>query len=751
VSISVEPKLRSVGSEEEPIAVPTLVAVKLYPPPVREQAIPRDRLLERLSEGSGRRLTLVACPAGYGKSSLLAQWRETQAAHKPVAWLTLHERDDDPVRLWSYAIEALRRVCPSMSQSAAVTSTDPDHLSEVVLPDLANELAQLGEVALILDDFHRLSHGPASESVAWFIQNLPRSFQLVIATRTEPSLRLPVLRVRDDLVELRADDLRFSLEEADAFLNGRLGLGLAADDVATLVSRTDGWPAGLYLAALSLHHASDKHAYVKGFGASSRHVLDFLVTEVLEREDPAVQTFMRRSAVLERLTGPLCAAVTGEANSTHMLADLSATNLFLTPLDEEGDWYRFHTLFRELMNIELARREPALVPTLHARACAWHRDQGNLEEAVDHALEAGAFAEAAALIETSWIWFYSHYRQATVLAWLRRFPDELVKDNPVLLLVKAWMLALARRWGESAQILQEVEQREEDHQGPLPGGLTSVEAGVALLRAASPSGDVGSLTAQSLRTVTLEGPGSPWRPVACWAVGRGLYFSGEPEEAEDWFEEAIDLAAETGHAIMQASSLSYCSKIAGDAGRLDEQELFAKQATDVLSAEGIEEEAGTIYSAQGAALGALGNFDEGILCFDRALTLARRRGEPLDLADILLRQAMLLRGLGDGERAAASIAEARSVIDSCRDPGNLGERLAALEPQVEAQAEDSEVSHSERRVLRLMNTQLTFREIGNELYLSRNTVHSHTSSIYRKLGVSSRADAVRRARERGLI
>ena len=506
-----------------------------------------------------------------------------------------------------------------------------------------------------------------------------------------------------------------------------------------------------YLAALSLGQVSDKHAHVAGFGASNRHVVDFLVTEVLEGKDPAMQALMPRSSILERISGPLCTVVTGETDATEMLATLAATNLFLTPLDDEGGAYRFHTLFRQLLPWRLERREPALTPLLHRRAYEWHREHGNLEEAIEHALEAEAFPEAADLIETSWICFYSHYRQATVLAWLRRFPAELVADSAELLLVKAWMLALARRWAESAQVLAEAEQRAGDHQGPLPSGLSSVEAGVALLRAASPSGNVGLLSAQSLRTVALEGPASLWRPVACWAVGRGLYFSGEPEEAEGWFEQAHALAAETGHTIMEASALSYRSKIAGDAGRLDEQELFARQATDVLSAEGIDEEAGVIYSANGAALGARRRYDEALASFERALLLARRRGEPLDLADILLRQATLLRATGDHERAAASIAEARSVIDSCRDAGVLNERLTDFAPRPGGRPHDAEVSHSERRVLRLMTTRLTWREIGDELYLSRNTVHSHTRSIYHKLGVSSRADAVGRARERGLI
>jgi len=729
----------------------TLITNKLYPPPVRDQAIPRVNLLERLNSGSDFKLTLVACPAGYGKSSLLAAWYAAASARQPVAWVSVHERDDDPSRLWSYAIEALQRVCPTISPLVSAYAASTENLSEVVLPRLVNELRGQGRIALVLDDFHRLSSAQTSDSVAWFIEHAPRSFQLVIATRTEPALRLPALRACGDLLELRADDLRFSLEEADAFLNGRLGLDLTADDVATLVSRTEGWPAGLYLAALSLGRVSNKHEYVAGFGASSRHVIDFLVTEVLERQDRTTQTIMRRSSILERISSPLLSEVTGQAVSTEMLATLAATNLFLTPLDDEGDWYRFHTLFRELLRVELERREASLVPTLHRRAFEWHLEQGNIEEAVDHALEAEAFPEAADLIESSWIRFYSHYRQATVLAWLRRFPAEFVSSNASLLLVKAWMLGLARRWEESAQALADAEQMAPQGERPLPGGLSSVEAGVALLRAASPTGDVGVLTAHALRAVALEGPASQWRAVACWAVGRGLYFSGESQEAEGWFEEATTLASETGHTIMQGSSLAYRALIAGDAGRLDEQQMFAEEALDVFRMEGIEEEAGTIHEAIGEALGAQGMLEDAAARLEEGLFLARRRQHPLDLIDMLLRQATLLRKLGDKARAAASIAEATSELESCRDPGILTERLQALESSGQGGPRDSEVTHSELRVLRLMTSELTWREIGDELYLSRNTVHSHTQSIYRKLGVSSRAEAVRRAQGCGLI
>ncbi len=240
-----------------------LVSTKLHPPPVREETIPRERLLERLRSGSDRRLTLVACPAGFGKTTLLAAWREAEAARKPVAWLTLDEGDNDPVVLWTHAIEALRRASPAVARSVSADTVVAAQVVDVVLPRLVNELDGQGEITLILDDFHRLSGVPARASVRWFIDHAPPGFQLVLASRAEPALPVAALRAHGELLELRAGDLRFTYEEADAFLNGRLGLGLAREDVEGLVEKAEGWPAGLYLAALSLQHAADRHTLAR--------------------------------------------------------------------------------------------------------------------------------------------------------------------------------------------------------------------------------------------------------------------------------------------------------------------------------------------------------------------------------------------------------------------------------------------------------------------------------------------------------
>jgi len=371
-----------------------------------------------------------------------------------------------------------------------------------------NELDGQGEIALILDDFHRLSDGAARQSVAWFIDHAPPAFQLVISTRAEPVLPLAALRAHGELVELRADDLRFTPEEADEFLNGRLALGLVPEEVDGLLKRTEGWPAGLYLTALSLSRTADRGDFVNRFAASAgRHVIDFLETEVLAAHDPPMQALMLRSSILQRLSGPLCDAVLEQQHSAAMLNTLSRSNLFLVPLDGEGGWYRFHHLFAHLLRVELERREPGLAPALHRRAYTWHRDHGTTEEAIHHAVEAGAYAEAAGLIEASWASYASACRYDTVLAWLGRLPDEIMSGGARLLLVKAWVLSFAARREEAARAIAAVEQLVEPGAGPLPDGFSSVEASLTMLRGSFPWGDVGAQLENGRRRPSLRDPG----------------------------------------------------------------------------------------------------------------------------------------------------------------------------------------------------------------------------------------------------
>ncbi len=731
---------------------PMLIATKLRPPAIRDQVVPRERLLEQLRPGSDPALTLVICPAGFGMTTLLAAWYLAETGRRPVEWLTLDEADNDPVVLWSYVIEALRRVCPAVTLPAIPQLAEAARVTDVVLPRLVNELNGQGEVVLILDDFHRLS-GAALDSVAWFIEQAPSGLRLVLSTRVEPILPLALLRARGDLTELRLGDLRFTPGEADEFLNGRLGLRLERQDVEALVDRTEGWPAGLYLAALSLSRDADRHDFVTRFGTSpSRHVNDFLKAEVLQAHDPPTQALMLRSSILGRLCGPLCDAVLEQQDSAMMLDELARTNLFLVPLGDQGGWYRFHPLFAQLLRGELGRRTPGIVPALHRRAYSWHRDHGTAEEAIYHAIEAGEYAAAAELVEASWGKYRNNGGYRTVLGWLGRFPDEILAGDIRLLLVEAWVLTWGAMKKQAARAIAAAERLSDSGAGPLPDGFSSVEASLTTLRAAFPWGDASAQLEYGLRAAKLEGPGSPWRPMACWAVGMGLYLHGEFGAADRWFAESLMLAPASGRWLEAGSSMACRSLIAGEQARPDDQRLLAESAVALIQEHGVENTCGEGWLALGASLAVQGRPEEALPPIERATAILRSAGQPTGLAMALLRQVPVLRAVGQRERAEAAIAEAISVIASCPDPGILADQLTAVKRSPRPAARPGQdLTERERTVLRLLKGGLHQREIGRELHVSRNTVHSHIQSIYRKLAVSTRAEAVERTRELGLF
>jgi LuxR family transcriptional regulator, maltose regulon positive regulatory protein len=381
------------GMLQQPARPPPLLTTKLHPPAGREQTVMRGRLVERLQAPAGTKLTVLAAPAGYGKTTLLGGWREWQAPERPIAWLTVDEGDNDPVVLWSYVTATLADACPALEVTAVPGNVDAATVMDAFLPRLINAIAAFGPAALVLDDFHELASGPARDSLAWFIDRVPSTFQFVIATRSEPGLPLGALRAHGELVELRAAELGFDATEADALLNDLLGLGLERTQVEALVERTEGWPAGIYLAGLSLQATPNRSEFVSRFSGGNRHVVDFLVDEVLNPHDPDVQTLMLHSSVLGRMCGPLCDAVLEVEGSEERLHELARTNLFVVPLDDRGEWYRFHQLFAQLLRVELEHREPGLAPTLHRRALAWHLRHGTLEEALEHAVGADSLGD----------------------------------------------------------------------------------------------------------------------------------------------------------------------------------------------------------------------------------------------------------------------------------------------------------------------------------------------------------------------
>ena len=378
-----------------------LLATKLHVPRPQPGFVPRPRLVEALGEGLARGLIVVCAPAGFGKTALLADW--ARSGRRPVAWLSLDTADNDPARFWRHAVAALDRARPGIGERAGPLLGPPAPPSfEGLVTALINDLAARpgdDEVLLVLDDYHLIDAQPVHASLAFLLEHLPPGLHLVLASRADPPLPLARLRAGGQLAELRAADLRFTAEEAAALLRESAGADLPAAAVAALAARTEGWAAGLQLAALSLRGQADPAGFVAAFSGSHRYVLDYLTEEVLDRQHEQVRTFLLETSVLERLSGGLCDAVTGRADSQAMLERVERAGLFLVPLDEVRGWWRYHHLFADLLRARLQQQQPGRVVALHRAAAAWCEEHGLADDAVRHALAAGDPAWAARLVE----------------------------------------------------------------------------------------------------------------------------------------------------------------------------------------------------------------------------------------------------------------------------------------------------------------------------------------------------------------
>ena len=376
-----------------------LLATKLRVPRIRPGLVARPRLVERLEEASDRELVLVSAPAGFGKSTLLAEW--VRATDRPVAWLSLDVDDNDPSRFWRYVSAAIGQVHPELAEpGAAMLDAADQRAVQAVVGALVNQLAEHpGELALVLDDYHVIDSPAIHDSVALLLDRLPQGMRVIVAGRSDPPLALASMRAGGQLVEVRARDLRFSPEEATALLLEAWGLDVPEQSLVALVERTEGWVTGLQLAALSLRGTSDPVRLVAGFTGSHRYVLDYLTEEVLERQPDSVRSFLLETSILERLSGPLADAVTGGSEGQRMLEALERANLFLVALDEERRWYRYHRLFADLLHVRLQERDRERVAELHGRAAAWCEEHGLVDDAVRHALAAGDAHRAAVTVE----------------------------------------------------------------------------------------------------------------------------------------------------------------------------------------------------------------------------------------------------------------------------------------------------------------------------------------------------------------
>jgi LuxR family maltose regulon positive regulatory protein len=411
-----------------------LLATKLHMPRRQRDLVARPRLSERLSRGAESALTLVSAPAGFGKTTLLTQWLAAGPAdRRSVAWLSLDQRDNDPGLFWTYLVAALKTAVQGVDASVLSLLQSPEPPSEAGLATLLNDLDAISnDVVLVLDDYHVIEAHDVEEGMAFLLEHLPPQIHLVIASRADPALPLARLRGRGQLVEIRAADLRFTPGEAAAYLNDVMGLVLTASDVAALEGRTEGWIAALQLAALSMQGREDIAGFIAGFAGDDRYIVDFLAEEVLQRQPEHVQQFLLQTSILDRLSGRLCDAVTGQDGGQAKLAALERGNLFLVPLDDRRQWYRYHQLFADVLQARLLDEQPGDLPDLHRRASDWYERSGEPSEAIRHALAAGDFGRAADLVELAIPDMRRTRQEAAVHGWLKTLPDELVRARPVL-------------------------------------------------------------------------------------------------------------------------------------------------------------------------------------------------------------------------------------------------------------------------------------------------------------------------------
>lgn len=418
----------------------SLLATKLYIPPLRTSVVLRPQLTERLHAGLHRKLTLIAAPAGFGKTTLVSTW--LAACARPVAWLSLDEDESDLTRFLTYLVAALQTIAPTIGVGVLgiLQSAQPPP-SEAILTALLNDIAATPDAfVLVLDDYHLIDAQSVDHALAFLLEHLPPQMHLVITSREDPQLPLARLRARDQITELRAADLRFTPAEAAVFLTEVMALDLSAADIAALEARTEGWIAGLQLAAHSMRGRADVSQFVREFAGDNRYIVDYLVEEVLQRQPERVRSFLLQTSILDRLNGPLCDAVSGQTQSTAQLEALERGNFFVVPLDEQRHWYRYHQLFADVLAAYLRAEQPDQVATLHRRASAWYAQHGAAADAIRHALAAEDFARAADLVELAAAAMSRSRQEATLLGWLRALPNEVVRARPVLSVTYAHLL-----------------------------------------------------------------------------------------------------------------------------------------------------------------------------------------------------------------------------------------------------------------------------------------------------------------------
>jgi LuxR family transcriptional regulator, maltose regulon positive regulatory protein len=705
------------------------------PPRLRTDTLRRERLLRRLAQTTHVPLALIVAPAGYGKTTLLSHWLQDDA--RPVVWLTVDEADDDPDSL-------IRSIAFALDVLAPADLT----LAELVYAIEGRE----DTFVLVLDDLHHLRSEDALAVVMAVADAVSPGSQVVLAGREEPGLPIGRLRAQGRLIDLWARDLVMTRREAATMLS-LADLELAADDVQVLLDRTEGWPAGLYLAALSLRGTPDPHRAVARFGGDDRLLSDYLRDELLAAVDEERLVFLESTSVLDELSGPVCDAVLERTGSGSVLRDMSRSNLLVVPLDNADGAYRYHALLADVLQAELRRSEPRREAELHRRASDWYAGAGDEERAIDHAIAAGDVARAGALLWTTAAARVLDGRAAEVRCRLDRFTPDQIAAHPTLALTAA-AHHLARGERDLVEHWTAAAQRK------LAGSdVASLEAGVEIMRAAVARDGIGRMQRDAARAYERSPEDSPWRSLCCLLSGVGAQLAGDRGEARPHLEEGARRGAIAAPSV-QALCLAQLALLAIDDGDWEQGPLLAARARSQVERLGLAEHPPTalVFAVSALVRAHRDRVEDAQADRRRATDLLTRLVDYVAWYDVearvVLARAALRLGdvtgtrtlLGEASRALAHDAEAvvlRAWIDE------LWGQVEAF--TVTELVGPSSLTTAELRVLALMPTHLSFREMGRRLHVSANTIKTHAHAVYRKLDVCSRSEAVVRARSTGLL
>jgi LuxR family transcriptional regulator, maltose regulon positive regulatory protein len=649
-----------------------LLATKLHVPRPPAGLVARPRLAEALAGGRAGGLVLVSAPAGFGKTALLADW--VRGAGLPAGWLTLDPGDNDPARFWRHAAAALEPVCPGIGgQIGQLLGPLQPASFDGLVTALINEFAGAAggdEVLLVLDDYHVIEAEPVHASVRFLVEHRPPRLRLVLASRTDPPLPLARLRARGQLTELRAADLRFTVDEAAALLGWAVGADLPGGLVAALAERTEGWAVGLQLAGLSLRGQDNAAGFVAAFSGSHRYILDYLAEEVLDRQSADLRAFLLGTSVLERLSGELCDAVTGRPDSQAMLEAVERAGLFLSPLDEVRGWWRYHPLFADLLRARLAQDQPGALPAFHHAAAAWFEARSLVQEAIDHALAAGEPAWAARMIERNFDRMLERAEGAMVERWVAALPAELVRSRPRLRVAQAVWVIQSGRLDQAERLLADAERalaEGGDDPGERPDGsvslLANVPALIAVLHASiarrrGDSEQMDALTRQARALLSAED--DVLRPVADLYGAAADQLRGRTAEAERSLAAAVADQHTPGGRYLAVSIACDLGKVRQDQGELDGALRAYEQALEIVTDAGSPLPlTGKAYLGMADVFYERDDLDAAARHATAGIALCRQLAETQPLAAGLARLAWIRQARGDHAGALAAMTEAQ--------------------------------------------------------------------------------------------